>query len=205
MTVYFPLVVHGAMLVEPTESESRASLDLFVATLRDLVFAVKAGKTRALHRSAALRPAPPPRRDARGAPAGAEMDAARALRGGGGVGTQPSPREGERRFSATRLSHPCQNAPPILPASASCCLRCCFLGERRARQVAGRDLWGRADPADPLDLRIVDDRALRGEGRGRAVPHARRGPACRRSGSCWRRRRSRSSISPSGISRLPTR
>jgi glycine dehydrogenase subunit 2 len=44
MTVYFPLVVHGAMLVEPTESESRASLDLFVAALRDLVFAVQAGK-----------------------------------------------------------------------------------------------------------------------------------------------------------------
>jgi glycine dehydrogenase subunit 2 len=43
MTVYFPLVVHGAMLVEPTESESRASLDLFVATLRDLVFAAKRG------------------------------------------------------------------------------------------------------------------------------------------------------------------
>ncbi len=45
MTVYFPLVVHGAMLIEPTESESRASLDLFVATLRDLVFAAKDGKT----------------------------------------------------------------------------------------------------------------------------------------------------------------
>jgi glycine dehydrogenase subunit 2 len=45
MTVYFPLVVHGAMLVEPTESESRASLDLFIATLRDLVFAAKTGKT----------------------------------------------------------------------------------------------------------------------------------------------------------------
>jgi glycine dehydrogenase subunit 2 len=44
MTVYFPLVVHGAMLVEPTESESRASLDLFIATLRDLVFSAKAGK-----------------------------------------------------------------------------------------------------------------------------------------------------------------
>ena len=43
MTVYFPLVVHGAMLVEPTESESRASLDLFVAALRDLCFAAKAG------------------------------------------------------------------------------------------------------------------------------------------------------------------
>ncbi|MDQ3559771.1 MAG: aminomethyl-transferring glycine dehydrogenase subunit GcvPB [Pseudomonadota bacterium] len=45
MTMYFPLVVHGAMLVEPTESESRASLDLFIATLRDLVFGAKAGDT----------------------------------------------------------------------------------------------------------------------------------------------------------------
>ena len=41
MTVYFPLVVHGAMLVEPTESESKASLDLFIATLRDLAMAAK--------------------------------------------------------------------------------------------------------------------------------------------------------------------
>ncbi len=43
MTVYFPLVVHGAMLVEPTESESRASLDLFIATLRDLAMAAVRG------------------------------------------------------------------------------------------------------------------------------------------------------------------
>ena len=43
MTVYFPLIVHGAMLIEPTESESKASLDLFIMTLRDLAFAVKAG------------------------------------------------------------------------------------------------------------------------------------------------------------------
>ncbi len=43
MTMYFPLVVHGAMLIEPTESESKAGLDLFVAALRDLVFAAKAG------------------------------------------------------------------------------------------------------------------------------------------------------------------
>jgi glycine dehydrogenase subunit 2 len=35
MTVYFPLVVHGAMLIEPTESESKASLDQFIATLRE--------------------------------------------------------------------------------------------------------------------------------------------------------------------------
>ena len=42
MTMYFPLVVHGAMLVEPTETESKASLDLFIATMRDLVAGAKA-------------------------------------------------------------------------------------------------------------------------------------------------------------------
>ena len=41
MTIYFPLVVHGAMLIEPTESESKASLDLFIMTLRDLAIAAK--------------------------------------------------------------------------------------------------------------------------------------------------------------------
>ena len=45
MTMYFPLVVHGALLIEPTESESRASLDLFVAAMRDLVRAAKDGNT----------------------------------------------------------------------------------------------------------------------------------------------------------------
>jgi len=34
MTVYFPLVVHGAMLIEPTETESKDGLDQFIATLR---------------------------------------------------------------------------------------------------------------------------------------------------------------------------
>ena len=43
MTMYFPLVVHGAMLIEPTESESKSSLDLFIATLRDLAMAAKTG------------------------------------------------------------------------------------------------------------------------------------------------------------------
>ncbi|MEE3120283.1 MAG: aminomethyl-transferring glycine dehydrogenase subunit GcvPB, partial [Pseudomonadota bacterium] len=43
MTMYFPLVVHGAMLIEPTETESKASLDLFIATLRDLVASATAG------------------------------------------------------------------------------------------------------------------------------------------------------------------
>jgi hypothetical protein len=30
MTMYFPLVVHGAMLIEPTETESKAALDQFI-------------------------------------------------------------------------------------------------------------------------------------------------------------------------------
>ena len=36
MTVYFPLVVHGAMLVEPTETESKASLDQLIGALRSI-------------------------------------------------------------------------------------------------------------------------------------------------------------------------
>jgi glycine dehydrogenase subunit 2 len=43
MTVYFPLVVHGAMLIEPTESESKASLDRFIEVMRALVARAKAG------------------------------------------------------------------------------------------------------------------------------------------------------------------
>jgi glycine cleavage system P protein (glycine dehydrogenase) subunit 2 len=45
MTMYFPLVVHGAMLIEPTESESKESLDRFIAVLRGLAEEAKAGKT----------------------------------------------------------------------------------------------------------------------------------------------------------------
>ncbi|MDJ0979198.1 MAG: aminomethyl-transferring glycine dehydrogenase subunit GcvPB [Erythrobacter sp.] len=37
MTVYFPLVVHGAMLVEPTETESKASIDQFITAFRHVV------------------------------------------------------------------------------------------------------------------------------------------------------------------------
>ena len=48
MTMYFPLVVHGAMLIEPTESESKASLDLFIMMLRDLAMsALSAARTSA--------------------------------------------------------------------------------------------------------------------------------------------------------------
>jgi glycine dehydrogenase subunit 2 len=34
--MYFPLIVHGALLVEPTENESRESLDRFIAAMREL-------------------------------------------------------------------------------------------------------------------------------------------------------------------------
>ena len=43
MTMYFPLVVHGAMLVEPTETESKASIDQFIAALRSVAERAKAG------------------------------------------------------------------------------------------------------------------------------------------------------------------
>jgi glycine dehydrogenase subunit 2 len=43
MTMYFPLVVHGAMLVEPTETESKASLDQFILALRSIAERAKAG------------------------------------------------------------------------------------------------------------------------------------------------------------------
>ena len=43
MTVYFPLVAHGAMLIEPTESESKSALDQFIAVMRDLAQAAIAG------------------------------------------------------------------------------------------------------------------------------------------------------------------
>ena len=43
MTVYFPLVVHGAMLIEPTETESKQSLDQFVRTMLGLAERAKSG------------------------------------------------------------------------------------------------------------------------------------------------------------------
>lgn len=43
MTVYFPLVVHGAMLIEPTETESKAALDQFIGALRSIAMRAKNG------------------------------------------------------------------------------------------------------------------------------------------------------------------
>jgi glycine dehydrogenase subunit 2 len=49
MTMYFPLVVHGALLMEPTESESRESLDQFIGAVRRLAERAKAGEAAAFH------------------------------------------------------------------------------------------------------------------------------------------------------------
>ena len=43
MTMYFPLVVHGAMLIEPTETESKAALDQFIGALRSVALRAKQG------------------------------------------------------------------------------------------------------------------------------------------------------------------
>ena len=44
MTMYFPLVVHGAMLIEPTESESKAELDRFIDVMKSLALKAKSGE-----------------------------------------------------------------------------------------------------------------------------------------------------------------
>jgi glycine dehydrogenase subunit 2 len=43
MTMYFPLVVHGALLMEPTETESKATLDKFIASVKGLARLAKQG------------------------------------------------------------------------------------------------------------------------------------------------------------------
>ncbi|MEM7619309.1 MAG: aminomethyl-transferring glycine dehydrogenase subunit GcvPB [Pseudomonadota bacterium] len=56
MTMYFPLVVPGAMLIEPTESESLSSLDMFIATLRDLVQSAHNGEIERFKQAPELTP-----------------------------------------------------------------------------------------------------------------------------------------------------
>ncbi|HIJ39274.1 MAG TPA: aminomethyl-transferring glycine dehydrogenase subunit GcvPB [Rhodospirillaceae bacterium] len=43
MTMYFPLVVHGALLMEPTETESKRTLDQFIATVKALAAQARSG------------------------------------------------------------------------------------------------------------------------------------------------------------------
>jgi glycine dehydrogenase subunit 2 len=56
MTMYFPLVVHGALLIEPTETESKASLDQFADTLLGLAARAKNGEAAGFQAAPRLTP-----------------------------------------------------------------------------------------------------------------------------------------------------
>ena len=56
MTMYFPLVVHGAFLIEPTETESRASLDQLADLMLGLVAKAKAKEVEFFKASPTLTP-----------------------------------------------------------------------------------------------------------------------------------------------------
>ena len=49
MTVYFPLVVNGAMLIEPTETESKDSIDRFIRVMKKLAADARSGDTEKFH------------------------------------------------------------------------------------------------------------------------------------------------------------
>jgi len=49
MTIYFPLIVHGAMLIEPTETESKSTLDSFCDAMLEIAAQCEAGDTQVLH------------------------------------------------------------------------------------------------------------------------------------------------------------
>ena len=51
MTVYFPLVVQGAMLIEPTETESKESLDRFIDVMKHIAREANNGRGDALHQN----------------------------------------------------------------------------------------------------------------------------------------------------------
>ena len=53
-TMYFPLVVHGALLMEPTETESKATLDSFIESLLHLARKAKTGTAEADFKAAPL-------------------------------------------------------------------------------------------------------------------------------------------------------
>jgi glycine cleavage system P protein (glycine dehydrogenase) subunit 2 len=54
MTMYFPLVVHGALLIEPTESQAKEDLDLFIGALRHLAAKARSGTATEVFKAAPL-------------------------------------------------------------------------------------------------------------------------------------------------------
>ncbi|MGB1077608.1 MAG: aminomethyl-transferring glycine dehydrogenase subunit GcvPB, partial [Bdellovibrionales bacterium] len=49
MTVYFPLVVNGAMLIEPTETESKENIDRFITVMKSIATDTHSGDTDKFH------------------------------------------------------------------------------------------------------------------------------------------------------------
>ncbi len=101
MTMYFPLVGHGALLMEPTETESRDGLDRYIESVKGLAKRAKAGDARLLRRLPLSDPAP-------AAWTRLWRPAARTCAGsggteeGGGVGTTPLTAAPCRRSSCFR-------------------------------------------------------------------------------------------------------
>ena len=56
MTMYFPLVVHGALLMEPTESESKETLDQYIAVMKGLTAKAKSDDANHFHQAPRLTP-----------------------------------------------------------------------------------------------------------------------------------------------------
>ncbi len=54
MTMYFPLVVHGALLIEPTETQGKEEIDKFCDTLIDLARRAKSGTATADFKAAPM-------------------------------------------------------------------------------------------------------------------------------------------------------
>ena len=173
MTMYFPLVVHGAMLVEPTETESKASLDQFIAALRSIAERAKAGdeslkaapvyapRRRLDETLAASKPVLTYKTPAAGAGRRNELSERRFYE---------APAEGAR---AARLRRRC--------ATASRSPRCWATGCRPAG-------WCSKSPAGPASMRSISPSASRARlaaerpasGRARLDRGvARRRPACR--------------------------
>lgn len=49
MTTYFPLVLPGTMLIEPTETESKDAVDRFISVMKDFAADIRAGKSEEFH------------------------------------------------------------------------------------------------------------------------------------------------------------
>jgi glycine dehydrogenase subunit 2 len=52
-TIYFPAIVHGALMIEPTESESKEEMDEFIAAMKDIALQAKENPD-ALHQAPVL-------------------------------------------------------------------------------------------------------------------------------------------------------